>query len=180
VTRRKTVLALLAAAVLVVLAVSTWPWLKSPMYAMRLAFMPAPASLAMPVATLTRKALTDTWHAARAPARRHEGIDIFAKKGTPVMSSTEGIVVGVGQNALGGNVVWVLGPASHVHYYAHLDRFAGLEEGDKVLPGTVLGTVGNTGNARTTPPHLHYGIYAAGGAINPYPLLAAHAPGTAK
>lgn len=146
------------------------------MYAMRLAAMPAPTSLAMPVATLTPKALTDTWHASRPPARRHEGIDIFARKGTPVISSTEGIVVSVGQNKLGGNVVWVMGPAGHRHYYAHLDQFADVKAGDRVQPGTVLGFVGNTGNARTTPPHLHYGIYSASGAINPYPLLAIHAP----
>lgn len=168
--------ALVVAVVLIVLVVLAWPWLKSAMYAMRLAVMPAPTSLPMPVATLTPKALTDTWHASRPPARRHEGIDIFARKGTPVVSATEGIVVSVGQNKLGGNVVWVMGPAGHRHYYAHLDRFADVKAGERVQPGTVLGFVGNTGNASTTPPHLHYGIYSASGAINPYPLLAIHTP----
>jgi peptidoglycan LD-endopeptidase LytH len=150
-----------------------WPWLGAAWYAMRLASMPAPATLAMPVTGLTQRALTDTWHAARPPNRRHEGIDIFAKKGTPVVAATEGLVISRGENRLGGNVVWVLGPAGHRHYYAHLDQPSHVETGQCVQAGTVLGYVGNTGNARTTPPHLHYGVYTATGAINPYPLLAA-------
>lgn len=173
----KAVRALIVALVLAGLVALAWPWLTSALYAMRLASMPAPTALAMPVATLNRKALNDTWHASRPPARGHEGIDIFAKTGTPVISSTEGIVLSVGQNKLGGNVVWVMGPAGHRHYYAHLDRFADIEAGDRVRQGTLLGYVGNTGNARTTPPHLHYGIYTTGGAINPFPLLMAVPPG---
>lgn len=151
-----------------------WPWLDAGLYALRLSRMPAPASLAMPVAGLKRSALNDTWHAARAPARRHEGIDIFAKKGTPVIASTEGLVIRCGENALGGNVVWVLGPGGHHHYYAHLDQAASVAVGERVPAGKLLGYVGNTGNAKTTPPHLHYGVYADAGAINPYPLLAAY------
>ncbi|MEO7494632.1 MAG: M23 family peptidase, partial [Massilia sp.] len=64
------------------------PWLELGRYALRLYAMPAPAALCMPVGGDTRRALTDTWQAARAPARRHEGIDIFAPKGTPVLSAT--------------------------------------------------------------------------------------------
>jgi murein DD-endopeptidase MepM/ murein hydrolase activator NlpD len=70
----------------------------------------------------------------------------------------------------------VLGPGGQRHYYAHLDRFAGVFAGMRVQAGTLLGYVGNSGNAKGTPPHLHYGIYTASGAINPYPLLAP-APG---
>ncbi|PWF42105.1 M23 family peptidase [Massilia glaciei] len=139
---------------------------------MRLASMPAPTSLAMPVADIKRGAIRDTWHAPRAPGRRHEGIDIFAKRGTPVLASTEGIVLSRGDNSLGGNVVWVLGPSGQRHYYAHLDQPAVVVRGERVQVGTLLGYVGNTGNAKTTPPHLHYGVYTSGGAINPYPLLA--------
>jgi murein DD-endopeptidase MepM/ murein hydrolase activator NlpD len=160
---------LLLAAVLLYLA---YPWLERTWYVVRLGSMPAPLRLPMPIAGLTPKALNDTWHAPRGSARRHEGIDIFARKGTPVLSTTEGIVIRRGENNLGGQVVWVLGPAGQRHYYAHLDAFTDVGPGDFVEPGTVLGYVGNTGNARTTPPHLHYGIYTAGGAINPYPLLA--------
>jgi murein DD-endopeptidase MepM/ murein hydrolase activator NlpD len=162
--------ALLAGLIVVMLAVAL-PWLGTAWYAMRLYAMPAPSRLSMPVEGVKPKALADTWHAARAPARQHEGIDIFAKTGTPVLASTEGILLRRGENALGGNVVWVLGPAGHQHYYAHLDRFSGLAVGTRVQPGMVLGYVGKTGNARTTPAHLHYGIYTSQGPINPYPLI---------
>ena len=61
---------------------------------------------------------------------------------------------------LGGNTVWVAGKPSTLYYYAHLDRFcAGLRVGDRVQAGEVLGFVGDTGNARGTPPHLHFGVY---------------------
>ena len=118
-----------------------------------------------------------TWGAARSEGRTHQGIDIFARRGTPVIAATEGLVARIGENRLGGTVVWVYGPGRQRHYYAHLDRVAEtLETGDRVAVGDVLGYVGNTGNARGTPPHLHYGIYAMGGAINPYPLLIAPEP----
>ncbi|WP_026354496.1 M23 family metallopeptidase [Massilia niastensis] len=149
------------------------PWLKHMLYAMRLASMPAPTALAMPVEGVRPGALRDTWHAARGAGRKHEGIDIFARRGTPVRSATEGIVLRVGANRLGGQVVWVLGPAGQRHYYAHLDRHADVTAGMRVETGRVLGYVGNTGNAAGTPPHLHYGVYEAGGALNPYPLLRA-------
>ncbi|MEH6434449.1 M23 family metallopeptidase [Massilia sp. DD77] len=149
------------------------PWLRHLLYAMRLTAMPAPATLAMPVQGVRAAGLRDTWHAARGAGRRHEGIDIFARRGTPVLSSTEGIVLRVGTNRLGGLVVWVLGPAGQRHYYAHLDGYADVHAGMRVAPGRVLGYVGDSGNAKGTPPHLHYGIYAAGGALNPYPLLRA-------
>jgi murein DD-endopeptidase MepM/ murein hydrolase activator NlpD len=99
-------------------------------------------------------------------------VDIFAARGTPVLSATEGIVIRVGTNRLGGQVINILGPGRQVHYYAHLDRYGGFEEGDVVYPGSIIGYVGNTGNARDTPPHLHYGIYDPGrGAVNPWPML---------
>ncbi|MGI4718100.1 MAG: M23 family metallopeptidase [Janthinobacterium lividum] len=161
--------------VIAVLLIAAWgllgPWLKHAVYAMRLAAMPAPGALAMPVSGVKPRALRDTWHAARSEGRKHEGIDIFAKRGTAVRSATEGIVLRVGENRLGGQVVWVLGPGGQRHYYAHLDRFSDVAAGMRVEEGRVLGYVGNTGNARTTPPHLHYGVYGADGPVNPYPLL---------
>ena len=147
------------------------PWLRHAVYAMRLTAMPAPSVLAMPVNGVRPKGLRDTWHASRSEGRRHEGIDIFAKRGTAVRAATEGIVLRVGSNRLGGQVVWVLGPGGQRHYYAHLDSFSDVAPGMRIEQGRVLGTVGNTGNARTTPPHLHYGVYGVGGAVNPYPLL---------
>lgn len=80
-----------------------------------------------------------------------------------------------GDNVLGGHVLWVLGPGGQRHYYAHLEGFSPLSVGERIHAGTVLGYVGNTGNAKTTPPHLHYGIYGHAGAINPFPLLTASA-----
>ena len=150
------------------------PWLQLGWYGIQLERMPIPVTLAMPIPNLKRGAMVDTWHAARAPHRHHEGIDLFASKGTPVVATTDGFVLGRGQDKLGGNVVWVFGPGGQHHYYAHLDQFADVHTGDRVHAGMLLGYVGNTGNARTTPPHLHYGVYGDAGAINPYPLLALH------
>lgn len=156
------------------------PYLDTALYALRLTGMPVPSAMPMPVAGLKPSALRDTWHAARSQGRRHEGIDIFARKGTPVLATTEGIVLSQRHNTLGGKVVWVLGPGGQRHYYAHLDQFADLARGQRVVAGTLLGYVGNTGNARTTPPHLHYGIYGTAGALNPFPLLAQGKEGQGK
>jgi murein DD-endopeptidase MepM/ murein hydrolase activator NlpD len=147
------------------------PWLGGIAYAIRLSTLPAPATLSVPVAGVRPEQLADTWGGPRSGGRRHQGIDIFARRGTPVLSATEGIVLSVGTNPLGGQVVWVLGPGGQRHYYAHLDRYGDVHAGMRVLPGTIVGYVGNTGNAATTPPHLHYGIYTAGGPIDPYPFL---------
>lgn len=139
--------------------------------------MDPPTALPVPVEGVAARRIADTWGAARdAGARQHEGVDIFATRGTPVRSSTVGIVSSIRDGGLGGKQVWVLGPARERHYYAHLDDWApGLQTGDVVQPGTLLGTVGTTGNAQGTPPHLHYGIYGADGALNPWPLLRAGA-----
>lgn len=132
-----------------------------------------PAILPVPVQGVQRRGLADTWGGARSGGRKHEGIDIFAARNTPVLSATRGIVLRVGVNELGGNIVTVYGPGGYAHYYAHLERYGRYQEGDVVEPGDTLGYVGTTGNARGTPPHLHYGIYQpSGGAINPYPYLA--------
>jgi murein DD-endopeptidase MepM/ murein hydrolase activator NlpD len=147
------------------------PYIERAMYTVRLAAMPTPEALPVPVEGVRPRALRDTWGGARSEGRKHEGIDIFAKRGTPVRSATEGIVTRVGTNRLGGLVVWVMGPGGQRHYYAHLERYSDVEAGMRIEPGRVLGYVGNTGNAKGTPPHLHYGIYETGGAINPYPLL---------
>ena len=90
-----------------------------------------------------------------------------------MLAATEGVVWRLGDDPLGGRVVWALGPGGQMHYYAHLDRYAdNLRTGDRLNVGDTLGTVGTSGNARGGPPHLHYGIYSRGsGAINPFPLL---------
>jgi len=133
--------------------------------------MPPPRSLPVPVQGVRPSQLSDTFGAARSGGRRHEGIDIFASRNTPVLAATEGYVTQLGNGGLGGTTVSVEGPAGWRHYYAHLERWGPIRQGQWVTPGTVLGYVGNSGNARSTPTHLHYGIYGPGGAINPYPLL---------
>src|SRR5687768_13674681 len=128
--------------------------------------------LAMPLEEVSKKQIADTWHAPRGTGRRHEGQDIFAPRGTPVLSATNGYVLRIGEKNLGGQTVSVISSGGRIYYYAHLDSYApGLEEGDRVSTRSVLGSVGTTGNAQGTPPHLHFGVYTLTGAINPLPLL---------
>lgn len=134
-----------------------------------------PKKLPIPVKGVEKHALNDTWGVSRDTTRTHEGIDILARRGTPVLSTTDGFVMDLKNNNLGGKVVWIRGPSASWHYYAHLDEHkSGLKVGDYVKTGQVIGYVGNTGNAKNTQPHLHYGIYLNGkgrGAVNPYPYL---------
>jgi murein DD-endopeptidase MepM/ murein hydrolase activator NlpD len=128
--------------------------------------------IAMPLEDVSKRQIADTWGAPRGTNRTHEGQDIFAPKGTPVLSATNGYVYKIGENNLGGQTVSVISAGGRIFYYAHLDKYApGLEVGDPVTTRTVLGYVGTTGNAAGTPPHLHFGIYTTTGAINPLPLL---------
>lgn len=87
----------------------------------------------------------------------HKGVDIFARNGTVVHPATAGLVVFAGQNKLGGNVVYVLGPKWRLHYYAHLKKIQA-SSFSFVRRDDVLGTVGSSGNAKGKPPHLHYTI----------------------
>ena len=136
------------------------------------------AELLMPVEGVALSGVDDTWGAARSEGRAHEGTDIFAPAGTPVYAATAGYVYRVGDNPYGGLVVTVVGGGGVRYYYAHLSSYAeGLSEGQYVTPDTILGYVGNTGNAAQTPPHLHLGVYPGPletcewNAENPYPLL---------
>lgn len=106
-----------------------------------------------------------------AGARKHEGVDIFGKRLTPVVAAADGRVTRVGDNRLGGKVVWLRPDDRNISlYYAHLDSQL-VEPGRVVKTGDTLGLMGNTGNAISTPPHLHFGIYATGGAVDPLPFL---------
>lgn len=129
-------------------------------------------NLAMPVEGVEKTAIANTWQAPRDGSRLHQGQDIFAPRGTPIFSATAGYVARIGENALGGQTVSVVGAGGRVYYYAHLEAYAPqLKEGDFVTTKSVLGYVGTTGNAAGTPPHLHFGVYGPGGATNPLPLL---------
>jgi murein DD-endopeptidase MepM/ murein hydrolase activator NlpD len=138
------------------------------------------AKLAMPLEDVRKKEIADTWQAARGEARKHEGQDIFAPRGTPILSATRGYIYNIGENPLGGQTVSVVGAGGRLYYYAHLDSYArGIAVGDFVTTRTVLGYVGTTGNAQGTPQHLHFGIYTSSGAINPLPMLTDRIPPTA-
>lgn len=120
--------------------------------------------------------MTSVWSAFGVPRdggrRSHHGVDIFAPRGTPVVAATRALVREVEVRERGGKVIWLHDPERGLHlYYAHLDA-QDVEEGTWVEQGQAIGRVGNTGNAITTPPHLHFGIYARGaGPIDPDPFL---------
>jgi murein DD-endopeptidase MepM/ murein hydrolase activator NlpD len=126
------------------------------------------AALLFPVLGRGRRNVQSLFGTSRSGGREHQGIDIFAPRGTPAVAAADGWISSTSPNALGGNVVWLWDPArGHTLYYAHLDRHA-VSHGQRVRKGDVVGLVGNTGNARTTAPHLHFGIYRRGqGAIDP-------------
>ena len=132
-----------------------------------------PQNLQMPVVGADDKSYNHEtfWYEGWGTSIVHKGIDVFARRGTKVNSATIGIVLLTAEYGKGGKFVVVLGPKWRLHYYAHLDeiktkRFA------LVNHGTEIGTVGNTGNAATTPAHLHYGI----GTLIPYPWRIDDAP----
>lgn len=157
-------------------ACASWAW-RQPFAARlrvgwELSRMPPANALPVPVAGVSARQVAATFDAPRGRDRRHAGVDIFAARGTPVRSAARGIVVSIRDASLGGRQVWVLGPARERYYYAHLDAWApGLRVGDVIAAGDPLGMVGSTGNARGTPPHLHFGIYGHVGARDPLPLL---------
>lgn len=97
------------------------------------------------------------WYYPWGRSGTHKGIDIFARKGTPVRASTQGMVLYSGWVSMGGNVVLVLSSKWRLHYYAHLDSIQA-ETGQWLAAGQDLGTVGDSGNAQGKAPHLHYSI----------------------
>lgn len=104
------------------------------------------------------------WYEPWGSSGVHKGIDIFADKGTVLVSSTYSFVIYQGQLRKGGNVVLALGPKWRFHYYAHLDSI-GVGNITFLTPKKKLGTVGDSGNANGKPAHLHYSIVSA----IPYP-----------
>jgi murein DD-endopeptidase MepM/ murein hydrolase activator NlpD len=103
--------------------------------------------------------------------REHHGVDIFAPRNTPVLAPSNSTVSRVGVGDIGGRYVWLYDAERSIHlYFAHLETQE-VERGDQVRAGQLIGTVGNSGNARYTPPHLHFGIYSRG-PINPYYFIA--------
>lgn len=124
--------------------------------------------LAFPVKNGSNKDIQSHWGVARdGGSRKHEGIDIFNKKGTPILAVEDGTIARVETTNLGGKVVWQrLGTFGQSIYYAHLDSQA-VSAGQNIKKGDIVGFMGNTGNAKTTPTHLHFGIYTGSEAIDP-------------
>jgi murein DD-endopeptidase MepM/ murein hydrolase activator NlpD len=113
---------------------------------------------------------TDSWGAARSGGRGHKGVDMFAERGTPAVAPVSGTVVHR-DNSVGGKSYWLFGDDGHSYYGTHLDAY--VQDG-VVAAGTVIGLVGNTGNARNSSPHLHFEVHPNGGAaVNPYPYARA-------
>lgn len=135
--------------------------------------------LLVPVAGLRVAQIADTWGGPRSGGRRHEGQDLFAPLGTAVLSASDGWLWRIGERTLGGLTVTVVGGGGRRYYYAHLSAYGDIYEGQQVTPETVIGYVGTSGNARSTPPHLHLGVYesqdpddpCSWDAIDPLPLL---------
>jgi murein DD-endopeptidase MepM/ murein hydrolase activator NlpD len=116
-----------------------------------------------------------SWGYPRSGGRSHKGNDLFAAWGTPAVAIERGVISKIGTNSLGGLIVWLQGESGNAYYYAHLSGYApGLAVGQVVDSGSLVGYVGNTGNAITTPPHLHFEVHPRNGdAVDPYPLLRA-------
>ena len=130
----------------------------------------ADASLDFPVAGRDTGAIQSIFGAERDAGRRsHRGVDIFAPRGTPVLAAADGVVTRASTTRVGGNVVWLSTENGLRLYYAHLDSHS-VVSGQRLRAGDQLGKVGNTGNARTTPTHLHFGVYVRG-AADPDPFL---------
>ncbi|MCF6438850.1 M23 family metallopeptidase [Pseudoalteromonas luteoviolacea] len=107
------------------------------------------------------------WYEPWGTSGVHKGIDIFGKKGTDVLSASSGVVLFAGQVSKGGKVVAILGPKWRIHYYAHLQSYA-VHQGQWLKSGELMGTLGDTGNAKGKPAHVHYSILS----LIPLPWLA--------
>jgi peptidoglycan LD-endopeptidase LytH len=132
-----------------------------------------PQHLIMPIEGATRNSYDQHsfWAYPWGESVTHKGVDIFAIEGTNIHPSTAGLVIAAGQNRLGGNYVMILGPKWRLHYYAHL-REIRTNALSIVSHRTVIGTVGNTGDAKGKPSHLHYTIKS----IIPAPWRIDHSP----
>jgi murein DD-endopeptidase MepM/ murein hydrolase activator NlpD len=116
---------------------------------------------------------SDSWGAPRSGGRTHEGVDMLAARGTPIVAIVDGTIKRMRDSTLGGKTIWLRGSNGHEYYYAHLDSHAsGLHVGQSVGEGEFIGTVGTSGNAPAHIPHLHFEYHPnGGGAVNPTPLV---------
>jgi peptidoglycan LD-endopeptidase LytH len=153
--------------------------------AARTALAPAVAELrarqlTLPVSAARAEELVSTFEQPRGD-RPHQALDIMAPRGTPVLAVEDGRIAKLFWSNAGGHTIYHFDPSErYAYYYAHLDKYAeGLEDGQSIRRGQVLGYVGSTGNARPDAPHLHFAIFVLtpekqwwkGAAIDPYPVL---------
>ncbi len=118
------------------------------------------------------RSFVDTWHAPRSGGRLHQGTDVFAPYGSPAYAVVDGVIDKWGNGGLGGITLWLRADNGDRYYYAH-NAVNLATVGTRVKAGDVIAKVGNTGNAATTPPHIHFEAHPGGGeAANPYPFLA--------
>ena len=118
----------------------------------------------------TPNGFIDSWGFPRSGGRTHEGVDMFAPMGTPLYAVAQGTIYRVYTNSLGGLAINLIDDEGNMYYYAHLSA-AYVKDGQNVGTGQVIGAVGDSGNARGTPPHVHLQFHPGNGApVNPYPL----------
>jgi hypothetical protein len=125
---------------------------------------------------------SNDWGAPRASTGiPHQGTDIFAAEGTPIVAVADGVLDRVGWNSIGGYRFWLFDQFGNSFYHAHLSAYSPLAvDGARVRRGDVIGFVGHTGDAQYTPPHLHFEIHPGNGApTNPFPFLNAWKQGVA-
>ena len=137
--------------------------------------------LSVPLQGVSANALHDTFNELRGGTRPHEALDIMAPRGTPVLSASNGRVLKLFNSVPGGLMVYAVDSTGrYILKYGHLDAYApGLADGQSLLRGQQVGTVGTTGNAAGGAPHLHFAMARAidlkkwwlGDAVNPFPLL---------
>lgn len=137
--------------------------------------------LLLPVQGIRQDQLLNTFDDARGEGRVHEAIDIMAPRNTPVVAVEAGRIAKLFASDRGGLTIYQFDPTeTYSYYYAHLERYApGLDEGDQVARGQLLGYVGSSGNAGPNNPHLHFAIFKLdeekkwwkGTPVNPYQVL---------
>lgn len=115
----------------------------------------------------------DTWGAPRSGGRRHQGTDVMAPCGARVTAVADGVITRLMSHGNGGIMAYMRAANGDVFLYSHLQSYApGLASGKRVSAGEVIGSNGNTGNARGGPCHVHFEWHPGGGRpVNPYPLL---------